>query len=161
MWLVEQNAILTKDNLMKKKWQGNPGCYLYGENESVDHLFFTCPVTKVTWGIIALCFGQNTRPPSYNKFWIWIEMAVPGGENMWLFGLAAVIWATWKIRNRICFEKVDLKNIFEVIFSVFALMHYWVGMHSEETQKMISMAVNLMVNTTMKLMRRRGDTTVP
>jgi hypothetical protein len=33
-------------------------------------------------------------------------------------------------------------------------------MHSEETQKMISMGVNLMVNTTMKLMRR-GDAVVP
>jgi hypothetical protein len=87
-------------------------------------------------------------------------MALLGGENMWMFGLAAVIWATWKIQNRICFEKVDLKNIFEVIFSAFALMRYWAGLHLEETQKMISMGVNLMVNTAMKLMRR-GNTVVP
>jgi hypothetical protein len=69
--------------------------------------------------------------------------------------LSAVIWATWKIRNKICSEKI------EIIFSSIAFMHYWAGMHSEDTQKMISMGVNLMVSTTMNLMRRRGDTAVP
>jgi hypothetical protein len=81
-------------------------------------------VTKVTWWILALRFDQNTRPSSYNQFLTWIEMALPGGENMWMFGLATVIWATWKIHNRIYFEKIDLKNIFEVIFSAFPLMCY-------------------------------------
>jgi hypothetical protein len=65
MCLVEQNAILIKDNLLKKKWQGIPDCYMCGEPESVDHLFFSCPVAKVTWGVIAVCFGQTTRPNSY------------------------------------------------------------------------------------------------
>jgi hypothetical protein len=48
MWLVEQNAILTKDNLLKKKWQGTPDCYMCGEPKSVDHLFFSCLDAKVT-----------------------------------------------------------------------------------------------------------------
>jgi hypothetical protein len=34
-------------------------------------------------------------------------------------------------------------------------------MHSEDTQRMISMDVNLIVNTTVKLMRRRRDAAVP
>jgi hypothetical protein len=28
MWLVEQKAIMTKDNLLGRKWQDSPGCYL-------------------------------------------------------------------------------------------------------------------------------------
>jgi hypothetical protein len=28
MWLVEKEAILTKDNLIKRKWQGNPQLYV-------------------------------------------------------------------------------------------------------------------------------------
>jgi hypothetical protein len=27
MWLVEQNAILTKDTMLRKNWQGDPSCY--------------------------------------------------------------------------------------------------------------------------------------
>jgi hypothetical protein len=128
MWLVEQNAILTKDNLLKKKWQGSPDCYMCGEPESMDHLFFSCPVAKVTWGVIAVCFGQTTRPNSYAQFWDWIRTALPGSDPMWMFGLAAICWATWKIRNRICFEKVLLRNVFEATFSVVSFMRYWVGM---------------------------------
>lgn len=160
-WLAEQNAILTKDNLIRKKWQGSPNCYMCGEPESIDHLFFSCPVAKVTWGVIALCFHQNTRPSSYAQFWSWIRAALPGGDHMWMFGLATVMWATWKICNRICLDKIPLNNVFEVIFSAVAFMRYWAGMHSEDTQRMISMGVNLMVNTAMKLMRRRGDASVP
>jgi hypothetical protein len=48
MWLVEQNAILTNDNLLKKKWQGTLDCYMCGEPKSVDHLFFSCLDAKVT-----------------------------------------------------------------------------------------------------------------
>jgi hypothetical protein len=80
MLLMEQNVILTKDNLIRKKWQGNPNCYMCGELESVDHLFFSCPVAKVTWGVIALCFHQNTRLTSYNQFWAWIMPSLLGGH---------------------------------------------------------------------------------
>jgi hypothetical protein len=27
MWLVEKKAILTKDNMPRTKWQGDPGCF--------------------------------------------------------------------------------------------------------------------------------------
>jgi hypothetical protein len=47
---------------------------------------------------------------------------------MWMFGLAAICWATWKIRNTICFEKVLLRNVFEATFSVVSFMRYWIGM---------------------------------
>jgi hypothetical protein len=49
MWLLEQNAILIKDNMIKRRWQGNSGCYFCGYPESSDHLFFLCPVAKVVW----------------------------------------------------------------------------------------------------------------
>jgi hypothetical protein len=53
MWLIEQDAILTKDNMLKRKWHGDPNCYFCNSPESMNHLFFECPVTKVTWGVIA------------------------------------------------------------------------------------------------------------
>jgi hypothetical protein len=56
MWLVEQKAILTKDNMIKRQWQGDPSCYLYSAPETMDHLFFGCPIAKVIWGGLAICF---------------------------------------------------------------------------------------------------------
>jgi hypothetical protein len=50
MWLIDQNAILTKDNMIKKKWVGDPGCYFCGIDETIDHLMFECPIARVVWG---------------------------------------------------------------------------------------------------------------
>jgi hypothetical protein len=79
MWLVEQKGILTKDNMTRRRWQGDTGCYLCGQLESCDHLLFDCPISKVVWGVDAYCFHQRTRPLSYGQFWHWVEKALPGG----------------------------------------------------------------------------------
>jgi len=57
IWLLEQNAILTKDNMIKRGWVGDPACYFCSLPESCDHLFFQCPIAKVVWGIVGICFG--------------------------------------------------------------------------------------------------------
>ena len=50
IWLMINNAVLTKDNLIKRRWSGNPSCHFCDQNETVDHLFFTCPIAKVISG---------------------------------------------------------------------------------------------------------------
>jgi hypothetical protein len=68
MWLVEQQAILTKDDMLRRRWQGDPACYFCDDDETIDHLFFGCPIAKVIWGVMAICFGQTIRPNSYGQF---------------------------------------------------------------------------------------------
>jgi hypothetical protein len=66
MWLVEQ-AILTKDNMMKQNWQGDPMCYFCEGLESIDHLFFECPTVKVIWGVIAICSAKGSGQNPMNN----------------------------------------------------------------------------------------------
>jgi hypothetical protein len=49
VWLVAEGAILTKDNMLRRNWHEDPGCYVHGESESetVDHLLFTCHIAKL------------------------------------------------------------------------------------------------------------------
>ena len=51
MWLLENNAILTKDNLIKRKWVGYPKCSFSDQNESINHLFFECCIVVNTWSV--------------------------------------------------------------------------------------------------------------
>jgi hypothetical protein len=93
---------------------------------------FTCPVARVVWGIIAICFQQPTRPRSYSQYWPWIKQALPGGENVALFGFAAVCWAIWKAQNRACFDKKKLiKNPSEIIYSTCMFMKYWADLYAD------------------------------
>jgi hypothetical protein len=56
------------------------------------------------------------------QYWPWIQKALPGGEKVSMFGLAAFCWAIWKARNRACFEKKMIKNKSEVIYSACVFM---------------------------------------
>jgi hypothetical protein len=70
LWLVEQNAILTKDSLSKRKWKGNSSCAFCTENETSNHLFFECPTAKYVWSLLAYALGSDCRPSNMNQFWL-------------------------------------------------------------------------------------------
>ena len=51
-WLLEKGVILTKDNMIRRKWLGgDPSCKFCEQPESIDHLFFQCPVAQCVWAI--------------------------------------------------------------------------------------------------------------
>jgi hypothetical protein len=61
LWLIENNVVLTRDNMLKRKRVGDPTCQFCKENETNDHLFFRCVVAKVIWGIVAQCIGAKNN----------------------------------------------------------------------------------------------------
>jgi hypothetical protein len=122
LWLVEKRAILTKGNLIRRKWQGEPSCYFCDSEEDRDHLLFQCPVAS--WGIIALWLGTDLIPNSCDQYWEWAKKHSPGSTLEHTFGLAAVCWAIWKARNRACFEKKYVKHPAEIIIHACALMKH-------------------------------------
>ena len=50
LWQLFQNDVLTRDNLRKRKWPGNPVCSFCTNMETANHLFFTCPLARTIWG---------------------------------------------------------------------------------------------------------------
>lgn len=62
MWLLENGVILTKDNMIRRNWSGNPTCFFCENDESIDHLFFACPVARVVCGCVAVCLESSYIP---------------------------------------------------------------------------------------------------
>ena len=48
MWFLDRKVLLMKDNLAKRKWHGDSHCSFCGNNESIDHLFISCPFCKTS-----------------------------------------------------------------------------------------------------------------
>jgi hypothetical protein len=69
VWLIDANAILTKDNLSRKNWQGDKRCFFCNIFESVVHLFFDCYMARYIWTLIAYIVGVDCRPSSFDQFW--------------------------------------------------------------------------------------------
>uniref|UniRef100_A0A453BSX6 Reverse transcriptase zinc-binding domain-containing protein n=1 Tax=Aegilops tauschii subsp. strangulata TaxID=200361 RepID=A0A453BSX6_AEGTS len=61
MWFVHKQVILTKDNLIKRRWVGSPRCCFCDHDETIQYLFLECPLAKLLWRTIHIAF--NIIPP--------------------------------------------------------------------------------------------------
>jgi len=90
LWLIEQKAILTRDNMVRRNWPGNPSCNFCNNDESINHLFFTCPTAKVVWSIVARSIGAINIPSSFDQFWNWCISWIPASIQLHAYVLAAI-----------------------------------------------------------------------
>jgi len=90
LWLIEQGAILTKDNMVRRRWPGNPSCCFCDNLESINHLFFSCPTAKVIWSIVAKSIGATNVPNSVAQFWNWCRHWIPASTQIHAYVLAAI-----------------------------------------------------------------------
>ena len=133
-WLLEKNAILTKDNLLKGKWLGNPNCSFCDQPESIDHLFFQCPVVRCIWGLVGSCFKASNIPGCYSQYRPWIEKWLPEWKFIHHFGFAATSWAIWKSRNKAIFDNKIIRHPAEILIHACVFLKYWTGLQKEEVQ---------------------------
>ena len=157
VWLLEQNAILTKDNMIKRNWVGDPTCFFCSLPETRDHLFFECVVAKVVWGVIGRCFGADNTPRGLTQYKDWIRRWMPSGGTFHTFGLAAVCWAIWKCRNMACFDKKMIKNPAEIILHAGAYMNYWAGLYNAEMKGMLEDDVKVILSYAYRALSRQGQ----
>lgn len=132
MWLINQNAILTKDNLSRIKWQGDVRCKFFEANESIPHLFFECSTARYVRSMVAMVVGAPCRPVSFNQFWIWVNIYLKGGKKYFMVGLGAICWAIWKARNDICFDKKLIRSPTEIICTISSFLTYWTDLQAQE-----------------------------
>lgn len=118
MWLVFRNSIITKDNLRRRNWQGNPLSCFCDQVETSQHLYFGCNVAKAVRGTVANCLRTNNRPQIIQQFYIWTNKLWPQGKEMFTIGLSAVCWAIWKCRNKACFELKNIHSPMEMVYLV-------------------------------------------
>lgn len=71
-WLMENNAILTKYNMTKRKWGGDPACVFCDQTETLDLLFFQCTIAKCIWGMVGARMGATFIPNSIPQYKEWI-----------------------------------------------------------------------------------------
>lgn len=130
--ILKKGATLTKENMIKRNWTGDPTCRFCDAVETTDHLFFQCPTARVVWGIVAKCIGVGNIPVNINQYWRWIETHLPNGKQIYSFGLAAICWAIWKTRNKACFEHKLINHPAEIVCYACSLMTYWTGLHKAD-----------------------------
>jgi hypothetical protein len=155
-WLLENNAILTRDNIInKRKWTGDPSCLFCPQFESREHLCFDCPFARCVWGIIATRLGTTYILGNIQQYKTWVQKLLPGARGIHHFGFAAISWALWKCRNRACFDKKIIRHPAEVIICACAFMSYWTGLGNTTLQQQVDAGVKTMLSITYNLLARQ------
>jgi hypothetical protein len=122
MWFLYKRVLLTKDNLAKRNWSGSKSCCFCNEDETINHLFISCPFAKIVWRIIHMSF--NVPPPQNitNLFGNWLAGIPKKVITQIRVGVCALLWAIWNMRNDIIFNNATTCSFLQV----FKMAIHWI-----------------------------------
>jgi zinc-binding in reverse transcriptase len=106
MWLVTQNKILTKHNLMKRGWVGSTLCTMCDETETVSHLFLMCNFAEQIWFWMGKCQHYYIYWNNFSNVMAFAATLSGNMQKYFLVVLSSVCWSLWKHHNFMVFEKV-------------------------------------------------------
>ncbi len=101
LWYLHRGVVLTKDNLTKRKWQGNKNCCFCCNDETIRHLFFKCRFSHFAWSIIQVASGFPPPHCVAHIFGSWLDGIYNNLKAHVL--LAATCWSLWLCRNNVVF----------------------------------------------------------
>ena len=82
LWLACQGRLQTGMALKRKKWKGNEKCVVCNVSETVDHIFFICPLDKFAWECIKEALGWDRAPNSLQDLIFWNIGFLQDVDNM-------------------------------------------------------------------------------
>jgi hypothetical protein len=108
LWLLYREAILTKDNFVKKNWHGNEMYSFCNNHESIQHLFSKYVLAKFIGRVIHFVFGLPPPNNIRHKFGGWVYGMNPEERQLFLVGIGAMLWGLWLSCNDIVFNKASI-----------------------------------------------------
>ena len=132
LWYLKKGVILTKDNLVKRRWKGDTKCSFCGLEENIQHLFFDCRIARSVWNTLFITF--NFQPPKSitHMFRSWIRRFAPRLRNQIIVEIAAMCWVLWLNRNEAVFQNRVTNSYLQVLFRGTFWIRQWSMLSKEE-----------------------------
>jgi hypothetical protein len=145
MWFLYNKIILTKDNLAKRRWNGSKKCCFCEEEETIHHLFLSCPFAKLIWRVVHASF--NVVPPTSitNMFGNWLNGVDRKTRARIRIGVSALCWSIWNCRNDIIFNKKESSNFLQVIHTMAHWIQLWRFLLPEGQRECMVFGCNLLL----------------
>ena len=137
LWNLCRGAILTKDNLAKRRWNGSLSCSFCNQNESIHHLFFDCYMASNIWRLIYYALKIDSPVSINHIIGSWGSNMSPGYKKLLLSGISALFWSIWLSRNEVAFNHKPIPSILQVIFRGTHWFRFWRLLQKEESHQQI------------------------
>jgi hypothetical protein len=105
LWLIAQNKLLTRDNLVKRQNVDDLTCLFCNEEESCSHLFCDCVVFSAAWSELKRLNNISVDIHHISDLTnLWNHDKKFRITNMIL---AALLRGIWLMRNDMCFNRTN------------------------------------------------------
>jgi hypothetical protein len=115
MWFLNNKVVLTKDNLAKRNWHGCTKCCFCDLDETVEHLFISCPFARIVWRMVYFTYNISRPTNITNMFSNWLNGVDKTDKARICIGVSALCWSIWTCRNNFVFNKHVGTNFLQVI----------------------------------------------
>jgi hypothetical protein len=112
MWFLNNKVVLTKDNLAKQNWHGCTKCCFCDSDETVEHLFISCPSARIVWRMIYFTYTPTNITTMFSN---WLNGVDKTDKARIRIGVSALCWSIWTCRNNFVFNKHVGTNFLQVI----------------------------------------------
>lgn len=107
-WIVTWGVCLTQENLQRRGFLLANRCYLCEEDqESVEHLFLHCRISRQCWDLFLSICGISWAIPNSIRGLLecWQGQRIQKSlQQIWNTIPICIFWILWLERNRACFE---------------------------------------------------------
>jgi hypothetical protein len=110
--------------VIKRNWQGETTCVFCEKEESMQHLFFECPMAKLIWRL-HMTFVLSPPKNITNLFGNWLSNFDKKDVKQIRVGVCAIVWTLWNARNDHVFNKPKAKSFLQVIPMATHWIHTW------------------------------------
>jgi hypothetical protein len=93
MWFLNNKVLLTKDNLAKRNWKGSTKCCFCGAQETVEHLFVSCPFARLLWRVVHISYNLPSPSNITNMFGNWLDGVDAKIKVKIRIGVSALCWS--------------------------------------------------------------------
>jgi hypothetical protein len=128
---VSHNKVLTRDNLAKRQNSQDKRCLFCVENETVEHLCFSCDVAKLVWTCISEIVKTHIGDSYENVARLWISNKKSYAINMIT---SAAVWNVWRMKNDIFFGRLIWSDIQMIWRRMAVLIRKWTPLCTQEKQ---------------------------
>jgi hypothetical protein len=151
LWLLYREAILTKDNLVKRNWYGNEMCSCCNNHETIQHLFFECVLTKFIWRVIHLVLGLSPPNNIRHIFGGWLYGMSQKERQIFLIEIGVMLWVIWLSRNDVVFNKRSISSSMQVIFRGTHWTRTWENFQKDQLKKTLQSACRVIESLPMEI----------
>jgi hypothetical protein len=87
--------------MSRRHWKGDLCCNFCAQDETINHIFFTCPVAKVIWGVVSKCLNTKYIPGNNDQCFLWLRKYLKTNNDTQIVLVFAICWA--------CLEKQETR----------------------------------------------------